>query len=70
MNIYEVYWRYNNRKSHGYVRAESEENAREIAQVYLPPGIYVDEIFQVDESRITPQSITLNFPNMTDYELF
>lgn len=67
---YEVYWKAYDTYFHGYVRAGSEKSAREIARKHLFSDAKIEGAYRVDESRITPQSVTLNFANTNEYTLF
>lgn len=54
----------------GFVQAESKDNARIIALSHLQDGCTVTAVYKAFYDMITPQSITLNFTNNTDYHLF
>ena len=54
----------------GFVKAKDADEARKIMWENLMAGCELTHIDPADESLITPQSLTINFPNMTDYELF
>ena len=54
----------------GYVKAKDVDEARKIIYDHLMNGCELIQIKPADESWITPQSLTINFPNLTDYELF
>ena len=72
MKYFEAYWRHEAERvpHHGIVLAENRDDAYEIVTSYLQKGYHVTHVYEVDESRITPQSVTVNFPNTTDYHLF
>ena len=54
----------------GFIRASSPEEAKKIMQENLQEGYEVAEIIPAKEHWITPQSITVNFANTTDYMMF
>lgn len=54
----------------GFVKAKDADEARKIMCENLMAGCELTQIDPADESLITPQSLTINFPNLTDYELF
>lgn len=70
--IYQVYWRHKvNRDVHfGYVKAVSADAAFDIVTEKLREGYNVTAVYESSENAITPQSLTINFHNTTDYELF
>lgn len=73
MKLWQVYWR--DRRTgldpvHGYVRAESRDEAYDIAMSMLQEGYEVTAVYEATENQITPQSLTVNFVNDTDYDLF
>ena len=72
MKIYQVYWRNKTTRevNHGYVKAESEKQAYDITMGKLQKGWSVSAVYPATENQITPQSLTLNFINATDYTLF
>ena len=70
MRIWQVYWR--DRRTgldpaHGYVKAESRDDAYDIAKSMLREGYEVTAVYEATENWITPQSLTMNFRNNTDY---
>ncbi len=72
MNIWQVYWR--NRQSGyysgvGYVKANNAYEAYGIAKAKLQKGCEVTAVYEASENMITPQSMTLNFANTSEYTL-
>lgn len=57
-------------QAHGFVKAKSPERAKQIMLENLQKGYEVTEIVPAYECWITPQSLTVNFANMTEYSLF
>jgi hypothetical protein len=70
--IYIAYWRHNEERisHHGFVIANSRDEAYDIVMSKLQKGYQVTHIYNASENQITPQSLTINFPNTTDYHLF
>lgn len=70
--LYMCYWKMKNTSvnPHGFVRADSLEDAEQIMRASLNKDCEIVSITQAREHWITPQSITINFPNITDYVLF
>ena len=72
MKIWQVYWR--NKKTrevnHGYVKAETENKAFDIASGKLQRGWYVTAVYPASENMITPSQLCMNFTNPAQYELF
>lgn len=70
--IYIVYWRNKENRiaHHGYVKAKSHDDAYDITMANLQKGYEVTAVYAASENQITPQSITINFPNTTEYRLF
>ena len=70
--IYIVYWR--NKKNrithHGYVMAKNQNDAYDITLANLQEGNEVTAVYTAKEHQITPQSITINFPNPASYSHF
>lgn len=54
----------------GFVRAESEKDARRIMQENLSSEFEVTDVHEAQEHQITPQAITVNFRNTSEYALF
>ena len=54
----------------GFIRAESLEDAEKIMRRSLQEGCELVETIPAQEHWITPQSLTVNFANMTEYALF
>jgi hypothetical protein len=70
MNIWQVYWR--NRhggyySGFGYVKANTADEAYDITKAKLQKGCEVTAVYKASENWITPQSITLNFVNTSEY---
>ena len=63
-------WTYHGEERRGFLKAKNENDARNILKTTLTPGCIVKTITKAYEHQITPQSLTLNFANTTDYELF
>lgn len=59
-----------NRPHQGFVKAKDADEARKIMNKNLMAECELAQVDPADESWITPQSLTVNFPNLTDYELF
>ena len=54
----------------GFVKARTRRGAITIAQRKLQTECIITGCVQGYEHQITPQSITLNFENTSEYELF
>lgn len=54
----------------GFVRAVDQADARHIVKDNLDSDYEVTEVQPAQESSITPQSLTINFRNDKEYELF
>jgi len=72
MNIWQVYWR--NRQNgyysaFGYVKANTADEAYDITKAKLQKGCEVKAVYEASENMITPQSMTLNFANTSEYTL-
>ena len=72
MNIWQVYWR--NRhggyySEFGYVKANTADEAYDIAKAKLQKECEVTAVYEASENWITPYSITLNFANTWEYIL-
>lgn len=74
MKIWQAYWRDRGTGKRvpapGYVRAESRDEAYDIVKSMLHEGYEVTAVYEASENWITPQSLTLNFPNESEYTLF
>ena len=75
LNLYQCFWKDRNAPigtppSCGFVWAEDEDDARRIMQENLDSTYEVSEVHPAQESSITPQSLTINFRNEKEYELF
>lgn len=71
MKIFLAYWKDESRNTyHGFVKAENRYEAKKIVDNCLDKGWYVTAIYKADESCITPQSLTVNFLNTSEYKLF
>lgn len=69
--IYFVSWKgLGGNKANGFVKADSLEDAYSITMKALQNGCCVTEVCPAYESMITPQSLTINFPNETEYGSF
>lgn len=73
--IYRAYWKMKTSPEYvpghfGYVKACSESDARRIVQENLDSAYEVIEITEAAEHMITPQSITINFRNTSEYTIF
>lgn len=71
--IFLAYWKDKDRNTyHGFVKADNRYEAKKILDNGFPEGrgFYVTAIYKADESQITPQSLTYNFPNTSEYKLF
>ena len=70
--IYIAYWRNKADRiaHHGYDKANTHDEAYDLVQGKLQKGCRVEAVYEASESDITPQSITINFPNTTDYTRF
>ena len=69
--IYFVSWKglFGN-MANGFVKADSLEDAYSITMKALRDGCCVTEVCTAHESMITPQSLTINFTNETEYGSF
>ena len=70
MKYYLITWRWMGKKSQGFVRADNIEEAWQIARERLKPDALILRVNPAHENMITPQSLTINFTNTTDYHLF
>lgn len=71
MALYHVSWRTEGGAIyHGFVRAYNMEYAYDVAKANLNKSCYILSISDAYESMITPQSLTINFRNDTDYHSF
>lgn len=68
--LYFVSWTYDGEARRGFLKAKDETEARSILKTLLKPGCVIKRITEAFEHQITPQSLTLNFANTTDYTLF
>lgn len=68
--LFFVSWTYDGETRRGFLKAKDETDARTILKTLLKPGCVIKRIVEAFEHQITPQSLTLNFANTTDYELF
>lgn len=69
MKIYQVYWMNKETRARhfGYCKADSHDEARNVVQEKLQPGCIVTHVYEASENWITPQSLTINFPNTSEY---
>ena len=68
--IFLAYWKDKGRNTyHGFVKADNRYEAKKILDNDLDRGFYVTAIYKADESQITPQSLTCNFQNTSEYKL-
>ena len=73
MKIWQVYWRNRQVSKNavvGYVKANSRNEAYEIAKEKLQKECEITAVYEASESWITPQSLTINFMNIEEYTLF
>ena len=69
--LFAASWTTSNRQTcRGFLEAKDMTDAKGILKNMLRPGCVVETITKAYEHQITPQSLTLNFANTTDYELF
>lgn len=69
--IFLVYWTSpRGGKAHGYVKAKNEEDAKNIMEMILQRECKVTEIHEAKLHQITPQSLTINFENQSEYTSF
>ena len=69
--IWRVFWKTSDSQSFGgFVRANTRTGAIRIAGQKLQKGTVICGCVEAYSHQITPQSITLNFPNETDYQFF
>ena len=68
--IWRVFWKYEGNSFAGFVKANTRNGAINAARYHLKRECIITGCVQAHEHQITPQSITLNFANTTDYELF
>ena len=59
-----------NKTCRGFLKAKDMIDAHGILKTMLKPDCIVKTITEAYEHQITPQSLTINFANTTDYELF
>lgn len=67
--IYQVFWnsKTDRRSKCGYVEAKNHNEAFDIAQSNLQPGYRVFAVYESSMNAITPQALTINFPNTSSY---
>lgn len=63
-------WKFLGKICHGFLKADSKKDAERIMREKLSPDCELLEITETKEHRITPQSITVNFVDTAQYELF
>ena len=70
--IYYVSWKLviEGTTAHGFVEADSPEDAYSITLKALQAGCCVTEVCAGSKNMVTPQSLTINFPNETEYGSF
>jgi len=73
--IYRAYWKKKTSPEYvaghcGYVKACSKSDARRIVEENLDSAYEVTEVIEAAEHMITPQSITINFRNTSEYSIF
>ena len=69
--IYKAEWKDSNLRTHeGFVNAKNRYEAFEITQNNLNKDFIIVGIHDAKLHQITPQSLTINFPNTGDYKLF
>lgn len=68
--IWLVFWKNCGDSRRGFVKAKTRKSAIMIAQRILRAECIITGCVQAYEHQITPQSITLNFENTSEYELF
>lgn len=70
--IYQVYWMNKEdhaERHHGFVVADSRDDAYWIASKALQAGYVVTHVYESSENMVTPQSLCINF-KAPDYTLF
>ena len=68
--IWRVFWKYNGEGHCGFVKANTRQGAIRIAGKKLQQGAIITGCVEAYQHQITPQSITLNFPNESEYKYF
>lgn len=69
--IFKVFWENGNHNRHsGFVNAKNRYEAQEITEHMLQAGYVVTDVHNASLDSVTPQSITLNFPNKSEYTMF
>ena len=68
--LYLITWKYAGNNCRGFICAENENNAEQIAINKLSNSCSLTGIYPAYETQITPKALTINFPNTTQYELF
>ena len=63
-------WIFLGKICHGFLKADNKEHAKRIMEEKLLQDCELLEIRETKEHYITPQSITVNFTNTAQYELF
>lgn len=57
-------------RARGFVEADSREKAMRVARRSLKPECRLGGCTEAALHQITPQSITINFPNTSEYTIF
>ena len=71
MKFWQVFWKSSDGNScRGFVKAKTRVGAIRIATGKLKPTCIITGCVEGAEHQITPQSITLNFANESEYKLF
>ena len=69
--IFKVYWENGKGERHmGFVNAQNRYKAQKITEDRLQEGYVVTGVYNGTLDQVTPQSITLNFPNKSEYTAF
>lgn len=70
MKFWRVFWKYDGESFGGYVRANTRTGAIRIAKKKLMPECIIVGCVEAFLFQITPQDITLNFQNESEYKYF
>ena len=68
--LFKVFWKYDGTGYGGFVKANTRTGAIRIAKRLLKHDCIITGCVEAYDHQITPQAITLNFPNTTEYKFF
>ncbi|MBR4615490.1 MAG: hypothetical protein IKO55_07790 [Kiritimatiellae bacterium] len=66
--IFKVFWKLNGESRMGFIKANTRTGAVRMAEKMLRKECIVTGCVEGFAHQITPQSLTLNFPNTSDYD--